>query len=283
MIRKIALLGLLAIGATALSAQSPWTRSKGGYYAQAAYHFIPTYAGLFGSDDTQDTRPIDREISEQTLQLYGEYGVGNSTTVMASIPFRMMRSGAFLNNTAMPGTTEGSLNSLGNVSLGLRQKFVSGKVLFSGTLQVDLPTGSYDDSTGLRTDYDATTILPTLNVGTSWGKSFGYAYAGYGYRSNEYSHFFKAGLEAGTRLGPVLVIAFSDFVVPFENGSINLPVANEFTGLYVDNQGWVSIGLKGIYEINKHLGVFVSGAGAFWGQSVPQNPGIGIGLFSKMD
>lgn len=264
-----------------LSAQSPWTRSKAGFYAQAAWHFIPAYQSLY-SPSAVDS-PLDRELSEGTFQLYGEYGVSRKTTVIASLPIRFLKAGDFLENFATPETAQGTLAGLGNVSLGVRQAILAGKVRLTASLRIDIPVDNYDDATGLSAGYNALTALPMVSTGMGLGRGYWFAYAGYGLRTNEFSHFLDIGAEAGYRIKKVWLIGFSEWMHPLKNGAAELPFHNRLTGLYVNNQGWLSLGVKGIFEFNRFWGVVVSAAGAADGRWVPKRPGFGFGTYFKWD
>ena len=71
------------------SAQSPWARSKAGFYAQASYQTIPAYGTLFGKNSSEDIE-MEREVSENTFQLYGEYGLSRKTTLVAALAMPRM-------------------------------------------------------------------------------------------------------------------------------------------------------------------------------------------------
>ncbi|HAO15021.1 MAG TPA: hypothetical protein DDE71_05625, partial [Tenacibaculum sp.] len=75
------------------------------------------YKELFGNRDYR----TDREITDNTLQLYAEFGISDKTTLFTNIPFKMVKSGNPTFNTAI--TSEGSESSLGNVQLGVKQIF----------------------------------------------------------------------------------------------------------------------------------------------------------------
>ena len=63
MLRKYVLLVvLISLLPRAMSAQSPWPRSKAGFYIQAAWHFIPAYEGLFSP--VSEEFPLDRPKPE---------------------------------------------------------------------------------------------------------------------------------------------------------------------------------------------------------------------------
>lgn len=281
--RHTLLAALFAFSAFALSAQSPWARSKAGFYAQLGYHTIPTYTTLFGMDGN-DINMI-REVSESTLQLYGEYGFTDRTTAIVSLPYRINSRSARNPDQPLMFAQEdtGSISGLGNVSLSLRHQFLSGKVALAGTLRVDLPAGAGQPLAGLQTGFEAVTIQPTVSAGMGFGRVYWFAYGGYTIRTNDYSHYVNAGVEAGVALGPVWLIAFTDLVVPTENGSRALTPFDSLTGLYVNNQGWLSPGIKGIWQINRFVGVVVSGSGAAWAQYVPKSPGLSAAVFFKWD
>ncbi len=284
MTKKISF-GLAALSITfALSAQSPWARSKGGIYAQASYNFIPTYTSLFGAGGEDIV--LDHEVSERQVQFYGEYGLTKKATLVLSLPYVFNERGASNPDSPWMFAQEdsGSISGLGNTTMALRYQFWSGKLALAGTLRVGLPAGAaYKPFTDLRTGYDAVTVQPMVNVGMGFGKSYGFLYGSYGFRGKDYSHFLNFGAEAGVRLWKFWLAGFSDFVFPLENGSRPLPGIDALTGLYVNNQGWLSIGAKAILEVNRFVGITLSGAGAAWGQNVPKSPGIGTGIYFKWD
>lgn len=266
------------------AAQSPWSRSKAGFYAQAAWQFIPSYSTLYGTGDGEDYI-LPRSVSENNLQLYGEYGITKSTTVTAALPFVFNRRGCL--NPESPLVFElidsGSVAGLGNVNLAVRHQFLAGKVALAGTLRVGLPTAKHQSTTGLRTGYDALTVVPTASVGMGFGKAYWFAYAGYGYRSNDYSHFANAGVEGGYRVWKIWLIGFSELVAPLDNGSRTVPPFDVLTGLYVNHQGWLSVGMKSIFEANRFWGLNFSAAGAAWGETVPKRPAFSVGAYFKWD
>lgn len=68
---------------------------------------------------------------------------------------------------------EGTHNILGNIELALKCNFINKSFLLSGQLKVEVPTGSLDNATGLRSGVDALTITPTLSVGKGTAKMYG--------------------------------------------------------------------------------------------------------------
>ncbi len=266
-----------------VQAQSPWARSKAGVYAQLGYHTIPTYTSLFGAGG--DDIELIREVSEQTVQFYGEYGLSSRTTAVVSMPYRFNERGARNpdNNLMFVQEDTGSISGFGNISLAVRHQLRTGKLAMAGTLRFELPADKSKPSAGLRTGFDAVTIHPTFSVGMGFSRFYWSAYGGFAFRTNDYSHFVNTGAEGGLRVGPVWVILFSELVLPLKNGSRTLTPLDALTGLYVNDQGWLSTGVKGIWEINRFLGVVVSGAGATWAENVPKRPGLSAAVYFKWD
>ncbi len=280
---KKQLLIVLAFASASLAAQSPWTRSKAGFFVQAAWQTIPTYTEIFESKNDLNY-PLDREVTENTFQLYGEYGVDKKTTLVASVPLRMVKNGEYIpTHYATPETQKGTLTGLGNASLAVRRAILTGTIRLSGTLRLDFPSKIYDDRTGLRAGYDAWTLQPTLSAGIGLGPLYTFAYAGYGLRTGGYSHFVNAGGELGVKAWKFWFIGFSELVYSLENGDIALPLHNRIKNLYVDKQGWWSVGGKTIFEANRFWGLTASFGGAGWAQFVPKSPGISFGAYFKWD
>lgn len=270
---------LLCLWVGVAQTQSPWPRSKAGFYAQVSYLTIPNYANVF--DDNGETGELFRAIGEHTIQLYGEYGLTKRTTLVAALPFRILRSGE--STVLISPVASGSLNGFGNPSFAIRHNFSNGAMPFTATVRVDVPVDRFDGPTGLRTGYDALTVLPMLSTGKGYGRWYWFAYGGYGFRSNEFSHFLDAGAEVGIRLSNVWLMGFSELNTPLDNGSPSVPLTNLLTRMYVNNQGFLSIGLKAVVEMGRFWGFSASAAGAGWGRNVPARPALGIGAYFKWD
>ena len=267
-----------------LQAQSPWARPRSGAYAQLSWNFIPTYTTLFGVNG--EDLNLEREVTERSLQFYAEYGLSKKTTLIVSAPLVMNQRGApNPNGTSVVDRDAGQITGPGNTTLALKHQFLQGKLALSGTFRMDFPVArkNFQTTTGLTTGYNALTLLPSAQVGMGLGKVYWFAYGGYGYRSNEYSHFLNFGAELGLRLGKVWLAGFSETIYPLENGARQLPEQSVLTGLYVNDQGWISLGLKAIWEIKPSFGINFSGAGAAWAQNVPKSPGVSLGAYFKWD
>ncbi|WP_299833943.1 transporter [uncultured Tenacibaculum sp.] len=260
-------------------AQSPWTQKKGEAYLQLNFTTIPSYSDIFGNPDFQ----TEREISDNTLQLYAEYGISDKTTLIANLPLKFVSTGDLVNASPVSVTAEGSETSLGNIQLGVRHNFYNKKWLISGQLMVVANTGSFDAATGLRTGYDAWTFTPVISAGRGFDKWYIQAFTGVDIRTNEYSSAFKLGGEAGYKVGSWLWLAgFLDGVASFQNGEVQQPITNLLTSLYVNDQSYAAFGFKIIGEINKNFGANVGLGGALSGRRVAKSPALSFGLYYKL-
>lgn len=272
---------ILVLSGFSAGAQSPWARSKGGGYAQVSWNFIPTYTNLFGENGNDIV--LSREVSERSVQFYGEYGLGKKTSLMVSLPYVWNERGEVNPESKLvnigPG---GEISGLGNSTIGLKHQFLSGRLAMAGNLRVQLPAdATYVMNSDLRTGYDALSIIPTISAGMGFGITYWYAYGGYGYRSNNYTDFVTFGGEAGVNVGKFWVSAFTESILPLGNGSVESAKEPYFTGLFTDNQGWVSYGLKASWVIRPSFGINFSGAGAGWAQNVPKSPGVSVGVWYR--
>jgi len=260
-------------------AQNAWTKPQGNGYFQVAFHNISGYNTLFNRDG--DALELPRQISDRTIQLYGEFGLTNNLTLIANVPYKLLQTGDA--QVATPIIEEGSLNTLGNVSLGLRHKIYSGAVNLSAQVDVQANTSSYDDKTGLRSDLDAWSVTPTISLGKGGANSFFQAFAGYVWRSNDYSHHLTVGGEAGTKIFKKhWLIGFVNFFNSFENGNRTEELNNVLTGLFLNNQEYTSFGLKGIFYVKPNFGLNVSFGGAFSGHLVAASPALSLGIFYEL-
>ena len=261
-----------------LIAQSAWTQKKGKTYTQLSYSTISDYDRLFGEPDYN----TERKITDNTIQLYGEYGLTDKTTLLLNLPLKLIKTGDQVFNT-VPVTTATNKTALGNIEIGIKHLLYNKAFTLSGQLSIEANTGTFDDNSGIRTGYDAWSFTPTLNAGKSFGKMYAQAFVGGNIRTNDYSSNFKFGAEYGIKfIQRIWVIGYLDFVSSFNNGDIILPESNLLTGLYVNNQEYSAYGVKGIVEINENFGASAGFGGAFSGNNVARQAAISFGLYHKL-
>lgn len=271
----------LLLSTNFLYAQSPWTQEKGSGFGQLSLMAIPKYNEFFvkGSNDLYTS---SREYSETAVQAYVEYGVIEGTTLVLDAPIKFLSAGEELLDSL--GTTEsGNLTSLGNTRFSVRQRIYNDGVAVAAQLGVEIPTGKYDDATGLRTGYGAWTFMPSVSVGGGLGKGYIFGYGGVGIRTNDYSNYFNIGLEGGYNpFDKFWAMLFFDVIQSFENGERLDPPNNQQTAFYVNNQEWASLGLKLLYNVNDNIGLTLSTTlAAFAANQVPASPSLSLGVFTE--
>jgi hypothetical protein len=259
-----------------VSAQSPWTQEKGKFYTQLSFTTISNYDEIFGDPDYQ----TDREITDNTLQLYGEYGISNNTTLIVNLPLKLISTNDIVGGSAF--ITEDSKTAFGNISVGIRHQFYKEKWIISGQLDIKANTSTFEIASGIRTGEDAWSFTPTLNLGRSFDKFYIQAFTGIDLRTDNYSNNFKVGGEIGTKVhSKIWLIGFVDIVKSFNDGDVNLPLSNLATALYVNDQEYGAFGLKAIGEINDSFGGIVTFGGAFSGNNVAKQAALTFGLYKR--
>ncbi|MGE0587847.1 MAG: hypothetical protein AB7O48_04695 [Cyclobacteriaceae bacterium] len=276
--KQIAVCFVLSLPFSAL-AQSPWVAEKGKGYMQVGFTTIGPYSDLFANDNTYS---LTREVSDRTIQFYGEYGVGSSTSVLASLPFKITETGEqILQSTPNPNAA-GSFASLGNIQLAARHNFINKDVVLSGQLTMELPTAGYDEPTGLRGGLDALTVIPSLSIGKGFNNFYGYLSSGVAIRSNDYSSELRIGGEVGYKvLEQIYLIAVLDVVSNFENGNAVESLTQLQSGLYLNNQSFFAYGFKTIIGFNANFGITGAFYGAGSGNLVAKSPSLNVGVYYK--
>ncbi|MEQ8301880.1 MAG: hypothetical protein RIB47_00720 [Cyclobacteriaceae bacterium] len=270
---------LITILAFASHGQSPWVAEKGSGYAQLGFTTIGPYSSLYLSDG--GSYNLTREVTDRTVQLYGEYGLGNNTSILSSIPIKMMETGEIKNLVATPNA-QGSFTTLGNLQLAARHNFINSKVVFSGQLTAELPTAGYDEATGLRGGLDAFSIIPRLSIGKGLNKFYGYLSSGVAIRTNDYSSDFRLSGEVGYKLiDRVYLILVLDVVENFENGNAVISDNQLQTGLYLNNQSFFAYGFKGSIGFTDNIGITGAYYGASSGNVVAKSPSVNFGVYFK--
>jgi hypothetical protein len=264
--------------------QSPWTQEKGKFYTQLSFTTIPNYDTLFGDPDYA----INGEISDNTTQFYGEYGLSKNTSLLVNLPYksinfnRVSTVNCFTAPCPSPTNKTYKENSLGNIEIGLKHNFYKKDWLLSGQLSLEANTNSYDTNSGIRTGYNAWSFTPLFLAGKSFGKTYLQTFIGASIRTNNYSSNFKIGGEYGGKIAKkIWLIGFLDVSKSLKNGDIVLPSENLANGLYVNNQEYGVVGVKVIGELSNNFGITASLPAAFFGNNVAQQLAFSVGIYRK--
>lgn len=276
--KNLTKLFFLLISISAFS-QSPWTQKDGKAFTQLSFTSIANYNTLFGDPDYE----TQRKTTDNTLQFYGEYGLTDKTTLLVNLPLKLIKTGELnISNSSLIPFSEGSETTLGNLELGIKHNFYNKGWLLSGQLSVEANTGSFENTSGIRTGYDAWSFTPLFLAGKSFGTTYLQSFIGANIRTNDYSSNFKIGGEVGHKITKnIWLIGFLDISKSFKNGDIVLPNSNIATGLYVNNQEYGAFGLKGIGEFSDNFGITAGFGGAFFGNNVAKKAALTFGVYHK--
>lgn len=232
---------------TSTQAQQAWTRPKGSYFSQVGLTLY-RYTSLLKTYD--ELVPLNRQLVQNSIQGYVEYGLTDRLMVTAIVPFTLAKSTATL--PAQPtGIVDGSLNALSNVQLGLTYAVFKGSgFVVSAKLNSALPTATYQISTGLRSGEDALSLEPTALVGYSTARFFTSLEAGVGYRTNNYSRQALGAFQIGKHFGQkqkLLLIFNTNLRLSSKNGSYD-DRNSTFTAMYLNDLSYIAPGIKVGYQ-----------------------------------
>jgi hypothetical protein len=170
-----------------------WTQAKGHSYNQLSlsyYKTVKKFTTLVRDDEENliDTdgkiyRNEEEEFTSTKITYYGEYGITDRLTVIATIPYDWQRS-----NDTMRYAGEDGPSGLSDINLGMRYQLVpdlfGSGVLMSVQGEVKIPA-AYDYDHPLFNlslgdgQYDATGLI---QFGRGLGKGYGWLNVGYKYR-----------------------------------------------------------------------------------------------------
>lgn len=273
----IILIFFLTLRAGYLSAGGPWANGKGQGYAQFGVS-LNRYDRLRGT-----TTRLDRTITDNTLQFYGEFGLTERLSIMTSIPYKLLSTGKTPLNPNKPQAIlpSGTLSGFGNISLAAKYTLFQKNIHVAVQLLTETPNYKINNLVGLRTGYNSFVVCPSVLAGVGTGKLYGFVNLGYAIRSGGYSEEVRYDIEAGytplKRFGFALVFNNKSSL---KNGSINEGNIVK-TGLYVNNQGYNAWGLKLAYTLTENIGINTSVYGAFYGRNVAATPLFNGSIYYK--
>jgi len=269
--------------------QSPWLPGKNSYFIQFSYNTIPEYSTLYNlnSEDLQ----TPRKVVDNTLQLYGEYGLSDKFALVASIPYKLLKSGDInpsYSQDAAGIPEAATVNALGNVQLSLKYSLLQSDWVSALQMKVELPANvEKGDSTGLYPGYDAYAFAPYASIGRGWNRFYFYYYLSIISRTNGFDSKLDTGIEGGWKASKNFwLISYFNLLKSFNNGSKQpWPPERQF-GLYSPDQEFNAFGIKVIYEVllknDQKIGFVAHGAGGtLFGFKVAKSPLLSLGIYLK--
>jgi hypothetical protein len=179
--------------------------------------------------------------------------------------------------------TSGNLSGIGNTTLGLKYKLYDKTWKISSGVSFSANSIKIDETIGLSTGFNATTIVPYVAIGSSHKKLYYYGNIGYGYMSNNYSDYLKATFEVGYEVipkGHLIFVLDTRNILSKESAFNN---DNAQWSSYLDRQTYNAIGLKANYEFKKDkFGANFAIIGATGINNAPLAPTLNLGLYTKL-
>ncbi|NIW80891.1 MAG: hypothetical protein GWN16_16140 [Calditrichae bacterium] len=262
-------------------AGGPWTQPAGSGYGQVSFTGIFSYDRLYTEDGSGIT--LNRNVSDITLLGYFEYGLTDKLTLIAHVPYKMVKTDEGMNAGGdFPNTlASGSLSGFGNPALAAKINFIRGTVLVSGQMQLDAKIITEEQYTGLRTGYPAWSFTPTVIVGGGTHRFYAFAEAAVRLRSDDYSNDFMANIEAGYLFFGRLWLAGAGDILQTISDGVRPADGSQQTGLYANGQEYVAYGFKLILVISRDWGINASSFSAGSGHLVPKSAPFTLGLYYR--
>lgn len=278
-----------------LLAGGPWPPGKGKGFFQLGTYFIPPTNEFFAVGGK--TQLLQRSIFDLSVQGYGEYGLTSKLWLTADLPFKMVATSSDLvpidssrSNILLPPSAalpSARLAGLGNSSLGINMNLYNKGVNISAGLNFTLPATSADLNSSLRTGAPIFGIMPKVAIGAGGARWYGFLETAFhlrfksGAAAPAYSHEWLSGLELGYKIGQkgVYLALFSQARISLKNEADS---PDSRSSLFVNNQEYVSFGLKGIIPIHKQMGFTAFFGGAFYALHYQKAPSVGLGFYYKL-
>ncbi len=268
-----------------VQAQGPWASGKGHGFAQLSFSTI-NYSDIYNR--AGDVTPVSRNNSDNTIQLYAETGVSKKLTAKLVLPITTI---AYRNNLLSPaaGPAKASNTGLGNITGGIKYTQQFKHWLIAPGLDISLPASKPQRSSGLRNGYENFTILPNVSAGISGKKWYSYLRLSYGITTNDYNDYAGINAEGGYKVIPTLWLSLvADLRLTTSAAGafgkaerIAYPNYN-FTNFYVDDQEYIGIGIKAVFQLPKSkIGISAGVYGAAGGRNVAAAPSVNAGVFYK--
>lgn len=265
--RRVSIMVFLTGFSISAMAGGPWLQKKGNGYFQvggSSKSWDGRYQGGYSSTFYRD---LNRDITEGYLAFYGEYGISEKLTLIADVPWRFQISSDDLNEVSdsifSDTLSSGNLSALANPSIALKYPLKTEGLNISVQMKIWANLSSYDVLTGLRSDYDAFSYSPSIIFGKSGTKHYWSFDIGPVIRSNGYGESVTGNFQYGYSLWKKsYAILDINYLVAFENGTYNNE-SSAHTGTFLDNQGYVSYGLKVYQRVTKSLSFNVAAYSGF--------------------
>lgn len=271
-------LGLVTILLPLQSANAgAWTQEKGGAFFKAATRFVRADTFYDPNGEPLDTATF----GDNTVSLYGEYGIVDGFTVVANLPLRTLTLNRQVGKLSSAEQFSGDrVTAIGDGELALRGRLARiGSSVFSAQFTVGIPVGISEQENGLVTgDGEADTRLEFhYGHGFSGVPLYLGLFAGYAKRFRGFSDEYRYGGELGyTFFNRALLILKANGVRSRKNNDD--PFEQIGDGNLVNNQSYLAYGPELNVRITGGLGVSALLELAALAENVYAAPALTVGL-----
>ena len=281
LIQRISLISSLLFLFVSLNAQV-WTLPKNSVYTNIGWTGY-TYSDKF--DETGEIQPLSFDVTDNTIQLFAQYGITDKLTLQTSIPFKIISKTDYVAFGLPPEPTSlyysrDTIKYFGNIELGGIYKIFDGKPMVSVSLMASLNSTDRNYISGLQTGFNSSAIKPGAGVMWSYNKAWLQYYLGAEIRDNNYAMALISNLEYGFKFGDAFYLAAQAYMRFPEPGENDCDCTTALTAMYNSNQTYVGLGLKGGYSY-KAFGINAGLNTAFFAKNAPAQIAPSISLQYK--
>ncbi len=270
---------IMAIFSTQALHAGAWTQKRGEWYYKLGLRIVRADEFYEPGGNKIDTRTI----GDYTTTFYGEYGLNDWLTLVASAPiFKRITLNRQVNGRGEVLFLGDSKNGVADFDIGARVALLrAAKSVLSAEVLFGIPIGDDNQSSGLLTGDGEFNQLIKLQFGHSFFPTAIYfsGEAGFNNRTEGFSDEFGYAAELGYTFKNRLLFIFRlRGVESLKNG--------ESSGvggmlLFANNQSYLSYGPEINYMITRMLGVSAGIEGATRGENVLSAPAFSAGFFLK--
>jgi protein XagA len=261
-----------------VSAAQAWTKAENSGFYKLDFTRVAS-SRVF--DTHGEVLPF-RPTRNNTLSVYGEYGITNKLTLIGYVPFLVAnRFDASKTTTGvdLPAVNE---TSFGDVDVSFRYQLYNKKGLsVSANVLLGLPTGNSKQENGLLTGDGEFNQMVKIAAGTGKAKWWTQGAVGFNNRTNDFSDEFRYDFEFGYKFfnDRLLAIFKINGIESLDNGTAK----ENGVGLYANNVEFGGFGPEILYYVSKkkNIGVSFRLGRSFKGRNVLGGPSFSVGAFAQ--
>ena len=257
-----------------------WTQKRGKGYYKIGFRYVRADQ-YYDANGNKVNIPT---FADYTTSFYGEFGLFDRVTLVASVPFfkRLTRSEQVNASGAVLSAGEAK-SGIADSEFGIRLGLVrAGGLVLSSEILLGVPLGDNKQANGLLTSDGEFNQLFKLQLGQSFYPLPIYfsGEAGFNRRSEGYSDEVHYAVEIGYSFNQKWLFAFKmRGIQSLKNGGSTF--ANEVGSSFVNNLSYLSYGPEVSYFFNRNFGITAGVEGTSLTENALSAPTFSFGVFFK--